>query len=200
MYDTHNSAIRSAFKGATSQQERARILKGAALVVLLSIQQPWHSVRRQFDDVQANGSASRFLWGNKGKAWAFLQEHAGRIADAILSEDHEAAILTVLEVPGLGIVKASFLLQMLTGEGACLDLHNLDRLGLKRDAFKTPKTLKVDTVKARIATYVATWKAQGDSRFWWDSWCNHVATVYPKHFADGDAVSALHVIALENKR
>jgi hypothetical protein len=201
MFNEHALAIRDAFNAEENTQGRARILKGAALVVLLSIQQPWHSVGTQFADIQQHGAASRFLWGNKGKAWAFLSEHAERLADAIaLAPSHEDAILTVLEVPGLGIVKASFLLQMLTGEGACLDLHNLDRLGLKRDAFKTPKSLKVETVRARIATYCATWRAQGKSRFWWDSWCSHVATVYPKHFADAEAVSALHTIAITNQQ
>ena len=201
MFDRDAAAITAAFKTAATPQEKARILRGAALVVLLSIQQPWHSVGMQFADVQQHGAASRFLWGNKAKAWAHLAAHGERLAMAIAGEtDHSANVLTLLEVPGLGIVKASFLLQMLTGEGACLDLHNLDRLGLSRDAFKTPKTLKVETIRARIATYRATWEAQGTSAMWWNTWCAHVATVYPKHFADADAVSALHAIAITNQR
>ena len=198
MFDQDAVAISEEFRAAMTPQDRARILRGAALVVILSIQQPWHTVPAQFADVQAVGITSRFLWGNKRKTWAFLMEHGERLAAAI-GGNHEEAILTLLEVPGLGIVKASFLLQMLTGEGACLDLHNLDRLGLSRDAFKTPKTLKVDTVRARIATYCATWRAHGTSRHWWDSWCAHVATVYPKHFADAEAVSASHTVALTHR-
>lgn len=198
MFDRDATSIAEAFARAETPKDRALIFRGAALVVILSIQQPWYSVPAQFADVQAVGSASRFLWGNKRKAWAFLMEHGERLASSI-GGNHEEAILTLLAVPGLGIVKASFLLQMLTGEGACLDLHNLDRLGLSRDAFKTPKTLKVETVRARIATYCATWRAHGTSRHWWDSWCAHVATVYPKHFSDAGAVSASHTVALTNR-
>ena len=43
-----------------------------------------------------------------------------------------------MQVPGLGIAKAAFVLQCLGVETACLDTHNLQRLGLEGDCLQVP--------------------------------------------------------------
>ncbi len=81
-------------------------------------------------------------------------------------------------------------------QGACLDSHNLKALGLDVNTFKTPKSLTVKTIALRITVYNATWQAIGDSAHWWNGWCDFIATLYPKRFANGAAVSALHRLPL----
>lgn len=149
------------------------------------------------------GAESQYLFGWKREGFLTLvreaesfrlaaNEYRAAPSDAGL----DALVQRFMAVPGLGIVKASFMAQLLVGDGACLDSHNLERLGLRAEFFKTPKTLKAATIAEKIKTYRLTWQARGDSAFWWDSWCDLLAARYPKHFQDGRAVSALHTLAL----
>ena len=191
-------------------QRSADSFPGISALVLLSIQQPFSELARAMPDVAANGFESRYLWGFKPKGLAYVQANksdlwrsARRYADGEINLD--TLILDYLAIPGLGIVKASFLAQMTVGNGACLDTHNLRSLGLALDAFKTPKTLKVDSVRKRIATYNATWQNQGDSAHWWNLWCDSVgsrthnsrgAHLNGLFYGGGAEVSALHRLAI----
>jgi hypothetical protein len=172
-----------------------------AIFVILTIRQSFFTMPMQMRDVRKHGAESRFLFGWKRAAFRFLAEHKGRLQGkarecAAGNLPLDSLILDYLAIPGLGIVKASFLAQMTVGQGACLDSHNLKALGLDIDAFKTPKRLKVNTIARRITAYRAIWEAEGDSAAWWDRWCDHVATLYPKRFKDGAEVSALHLLPL----
>ncbi len=169
-------------------------------LVLLSIRQPWQGMPAQLRDVKAKGRDSAYLFGFKRDGFDYLTAQAPRlqaIANAThASGDLDAAIRAYLEIPGLGIVKASFLAQMTIGQGACLDTHNLVRLGLPETAFRTPKTLSGAAIDKRIAAYNATWQAVGDSAFWWNSWCDYLATRTRNAFESGDAVSKTHRLPL----
>lgn len=177
---------------------------GAGLLTLLSIRQPFYLVPMQFASVQRMGADSQYLFGWKRQGFLTLCAEAEAIrleanryrkepsADAL-----DSLVQRLMVIPGLGIVKASFFAQLLVGEGACLDSHNLERLGLHVAFFKTPKSLKAATIAEKIKTYRLTWSARGSSAFWWDSWCDLIAAKYPKHFENGGAVSALHCLALQ---
>lgn len=190
-------------------QRDANALPGIAALVLCSIQQPFHTVATQLQDVARNGLTSRYLFGSKRDGLAYVMANRRElhaVARAVHGGDAtlDDAVLAYLAIPGLGIVKASFLAQMTVGNGACLDLHNLARLGLAESAFKTPKALKVDTIRARIRSYRAVWESIGDSAYWWDSWCDHVAAVVTNSagrkvnhgFTDGAHVSRYHRLAI----
>jgi len=177
---------------------------GAGLLTLLSIRQPFYLVPTQFASVQRMGAESQYLFGWKKEGFRTLAREAEGFRLAALAykaapsgEALDALVQRFMTVPGLGIVKASFLAQLVIGEGACLDSHNLERLGLRAEFFKTPKTLKAATIAEKIKTYRLTWSERGDSAYWWDSWCELIAAKYPKHFSDGAAVSALHTLALQ---
>lgn len=91
-------------------------------------------------------------------------------------------------VPGLGMVKAAFAVQMLYNELGCLDTHNLREQGINRNAVsgktanKRAGYLNLQSVKS--------------SQEWWDEWCDFVAARYPGQFDSGDYVSRLHALAV----
>lgn len=91
-------------------------------------------------------------------------------------------------VPGLGMVKAAFSVQMLYNELGCLDTNNVQALGLDPSAV-TGKS------QARRANYL-TVQSVRTSKEWWDDWCNLMADRYPGEFDSGDYVSRLHSIAV----
>jgi hypothetical protein len=180
----------------------------SACFTMLTIQQWLALVPRALDDVRISGPQSRFAWGNKRKGIEYILANKRGLwksarafkAGKIGLDD---LILDYLAIPGLGIVKASFLAQLTVGDGACLDVHNLRAMGLDLDSFKTSKSLKVESIRKRIAVYNAAWRALGDSAYWWDTWCDSYAAraqaKSPYKYKDGAEVSNAHNIIIRSR-
>jgi hypothetical protein len=182
-------------------QESADALPGIAALVLCSIRQPFFLLRLQMTQVGKLGTKAPCLFGWKRAGLQYVVDNRASLHDAARRAYGRPAeldnlILRYLDVPGLGIVKASLFAQMTVGAGACIDSHNLERLGIHHAAFRTPKTLQEKSLRKRVSQYNATWSANGSSAYWWDSWCDHIAITYAKYFADGAAVSAIHRLAI----
>ena len=166
--------------------------------VLCTIRQPLQSVKAQMADIRANGANAKSLFGMKRDGYRYAVDHApvlhAAIAKAIEVNDVVGAVDVLSNVPGLGIVKASFVAQIVGLEVACLDSHNLARLGLPETAFKLAKSVKPETKRAKIAAYVAACARTGGSAYWWNSWCEFVAgNKANRSLANADTVSAYHV-------
>lgn len=169
--------------------------------VLCTIQQPLQSVANQMRDVRANGATSKYLFGSKrdGLAYALAHRHVlhAAIVKACQVNDVVGAVDVLSNIPGLGIVKASFVAQICGLEASCLDTHNLRRLGLGEAAFKLAKTVKHETKLAKIKHYLELCAQTGGARHWWNTWCATVAgSRANKSLVDADAVSAYHVACL----
>ena len=169
--------------------------------VLCTIQQPLQSVARQMIDLRANGAQSKYLFGSKRAGYAYAQAHKHVLHAAILKAtqvgDVVGAVDVLSNVPGLGIVKASFVAQICGLEASCLDTHNLKRLGLGEAAFKLAKTVKHETKLAKIKTYLDLCLQTGGARHWWNLWCETVAgNRANRSLTSADAVSAYHVACL----
>jgi len=169
--------------------------------VLCTIQQPLQSVARQMADVRTNGAASKYLFGSKRDGYQYAVDHKQILHAALLAatqaNDTIGFIDVMSNVPGLGVVKASFVAQICGFETACLDTHNLKRLGLAETAFKLAKSVKPETKRKKIADYVALCTSTGGSRHWWNTWCEYVAgNRANKSLTSADAVSAYHVACL----
>lgn len=196
----HAEAIRD----ANNARPDGSVVIGAGLVALLSIRMQWRTVPAMFAAVMS-GKPTNYLFGAKRAGYAFLIANRRRLWEATQAyhanpdkaRAREALQLEFLAVPNLGIVKASFVCQMLVGAGACLDMHNLDRMGLDRNAFNTPKGLTADTVLIKLRTYNAACDAQGTSAQWWQGWCAYYAAINPDLFFRAHDVSAAHLVALE---
>ena len=172
------------------------------LFVLTTIQAGLSTCKGQIKDVNKLGSSSRFMWGQKGNGLDYVKQHDGFLFGKIKYIEQKygldsidgcvAAIELFLNVPNLGMVKAAFVAQMFGFNVACIDSHNLTRLGLNANAVKLGK-VKPATRRAKIADYVKMTQIQG-SAFWWNSWCDYVAgNRANKELTDGNIVSRYHV-------
>lgn len=169
--------------------------------VLATIQQAFYTVPMIMERITNEGAESKFLFGAKREGYEFassnrhiLMNKAKAFKRGEISLD--ALIVEFMEIPGLGIAKASFLAQLTVNDGACLDRHNLRLLGLPESFTKASKDLKPASILRRISIYNEVWRKHGDSAFWWNSWCDFVASNYPKKFRNGAEVSAMHRVAV----
>jgi hypothetical protein len=168
---------------------------------LCTIQMGLSTVKQQRRDIAARGADSAFLFGSKRDGWRYARDNIASLwGEAIAlrecgTNDAETvtdAVLLFMRVPGLGMVKASFVAQMLGFNVACLDTHNLRRLGLPVSAMKISATLKPDTMRRKVSAYVALCQQEG-AEYWWDTWCNYVAGNKSNRMLDtGDVVSKYH--------
>jgi len=188
--------------------------KGSVLPVvtftLCTIQAGLSTCGDQIADVNLHGADSRFMWGKKGDGYSYAAEHdaylwgkVNHIKDTLGTDSIDAcveAILLFMKIPNLGMVKAAFCAQMLGFDVACIDSHNIKRLGLPASAVKTPPAkMKPATVRKKVAAYVALTQDTGGSRYWWDSWCAYVAgNRANKRLITADAVSVYHVTCVES--
>lgn len=168
--------------------------------VLLTIQQPFHRMAEQFEDVRTKGASSRYLFGGKRAGYEYAHDHAAVIFAAVTKavevRDTVGCIDVLTNVPGLGIVKAAFVAQCIGLGVACLDTHNLRRLGLPETALRFPKKLLPASRRGRIERYVALCKDTGGASYWWNSWCKFVAGRRNSPLKTAKDVSAFHVLAL----
>lgn len=195
MYKNHAPLIRN------HAEQSAENLADVILMVVLSIQQPWHSVGVQMKDVQENKQNSKFLWGNKRNTYKYLSKYRGRMFGqykAILNSrksDHEKAVAMMklfMQVDGLGAVKAGFVCQLTAGLVGCIDLHNIKMYNVE------PKVLKISTkIKSKelytkkITEYVELCHNIGTEHLW-DAWCEHLSKQKNK-FNNAMEVSQAHV-------
>ena len=187
MFNTHQKDIGKFAR--KSPENTAQVI----LVDLLSIQQQWDQVGRQVLDVKANGLKSKYLFGSKRGGWEYILANKKELHKAIFSRTMSLAekLLAVASIPGIGIVKAGFVLQLCIGKVGCLDVHNLKRFGLKASAFKLGK-VKYDTALGKAKLYIKLCEDLGGSKYLWDSWCDLLAEKYPTKYKNGQHVSRLH--------
>ena len=152
--------------------------------VLCTIQTPLSRVGSQMEDIRKNGANSKALWGSKRKGYQYLLNHHDDLKTLKnLEISIDSALKKAMEVPGFGLPKASFFLQLLGHDIGCLDSHNLKRYNLP----------VVITRGKKIVDYIKTVREIQNAEGWWDSWCNYVAgNRMNKSLATGDKVSSYH--------
>lgn len=181
-------------------------LAEVATFVFLTIQQSIETIPVAMRDVRRAGSRSRFLWGMKApayEAWQADKERIHHVSLAIFTgfADPDTVADNLVgwyaTMPGMGPVKAGFLVQLAFGMSGCLDTHNLDRFGLDEYVFKSSryKALRRHAARAKmIRSYNETCDALGGTQALWDGWCTYVADK-TKHLSPS-RVSALHCEAI----
>jgi hypothetical protein len=172
----------------TSAQNNADMV----IMVVLSIQQPWHAIGDQMRDYRALGSESRFIWGNKRKTFDWLQEHKQALYRDAMDAKNDAELMEAfLQVPGLGLAKAGFCCQLFAGRVGCIDVHNLRRLNIAPSVLTFDKSATIETKRKKINAYVSACKQRRTS-WLWDTWCKLIASKDSKRWIDGNHVSAVH--------
>lgn len=183
LYAQHNPVIANYMRESTEGFFRG------AIFAVLSIRKPIVVVP---DDLKAvaNGDLSP-LFGHKLDAHLYLLDHGPALRERVLSAPDNATRLAALcEVPGLGIVKAGFVLQLMGYDVACLDTRNIKREGRPPREFRSDgrKGKATKAFRARITHYLA--EVEGRSAEYWDHWCEDVAKVYKM---TADEISELHL-------
>lgn len=101
----------------------------------------------------------------------------------------QSALIDLLAVPGLGIVKSAFVLQLMGFDVACLDSRNIKREGRNPRAYETRGTKsgrKINPVL--VERYLL--ETYGRAAYYWDAWCHDVAQAYDRK---PEEISALHL-------
>lgn len=201
MFAEHNPII-----GAWAR-ESASNLEAVFMFVTATIQQPIEQVPAILADYRAHGPASKYAWGWKSEALAHYAAHRETIYGDLMAiykgvqdeSGREVALLAYLaNLPGLGLVKGAFVAQLAFGVGGCMDSHNMKRFGVNAARFSASafKNLRTPQARvARIAEYCELVREVGGGPALWDSWCEYVASLRPGRWANGHAVSKLHVEA-----
>lgn len=161
------------------------------LFVRLTIRRHLYLVPKMMREVKAYGIVAIPDRASQ-LCYTYIRKEAAYIAEA--HWDNNELFRHILRMPGFGIPKAGFALQLLLGIGGCLDVHNLSRFGLKASAFRIDAPWH--TVERRIHLYQTICNGIGDSEYFWDSWCQYVATSQPLRYNGADEVSKLHVEAI----
>ena len=174
------------------------------LFVLLTIQAGLSTVKGSMEKVSIDGVKANCLWGKKDEGYKYLIKHGDylrsemyKIADAKGYNSVEACADVVelfMQVPNLGMVKASFLAQCLGFNVACIDSHNVKRLGINPNLVKTPpKAMKPETARRKVEEYIVLTQREG-SKYWWNTWCEYVAgNKANRKLTTGNVVSKFHV-------
>ncbi len=212
MFKDHNPIINEYM-----QSNYLNMIDGMTFVVL-SIKTAFHTLDKQLTDVRKNGRDSKYLWGFKRETYDYLQEHGQDLYDELMDlstrtkfgdlkfkgreiwlHRDKQMMLVLTDVPGLGVVKAGFVMQMMFGRVGCIDVHNLRRfykVSVKDVQFV--KTATDNTKRVKIDNYVNICRGNRSTQKLWDSWCEQLTDkkCNKSRFSSGDEVSAFHVQAL----
>lgn len=172
--------------------------KRGMFFVIASIRQPITAVPDQVAEIEEHGTSAPCLFSHKVDAIAYIETHAAALLSDVLAARNECeAIAKLTRIPGLGIVKAAFALQLMGFDVACLDARNIKREGRNPRAYRSDGGKSKDGLawRRKIARYVA--ETRGRAAYYWDAWCHDVATVYEM---TAEEISALHLTTIVRTR
>jgi hypothetical protein len=189
MYDNHVPIISAAMR-----EDYETFRRGLAFVVC-SIRQPIMSVPDQLAALFDGGEDDNPLFGHKWQAWDFiLSVRCRALWERIrMSFDAPRVIFEVSRIPGIGIVKAGFVAQLMGCDVACLDSRNIKRDGRNVNQYRSRggKQKETRAYMRKIEAYAQD--TGGKSRKYWDTWCREVGKV---NGITAEEVSALHLAIL----
>jgi len=160
--------------------------------VIASIRTGFKDLTKLSNEIRVEKHDSKALWGHKIDSYSGVVELKDELYSMFEGSAPQHHMLnTVLSVKGLGLAKASFGLQMMGYNLACLDTHNLKRLGYSSSYFNNKK---------KAEEYVKIVQQKG-TEYWWNTWCELIPTTTTnrKYFKTADEVSYEHVIAVRGK-
>lgn len=186
MYNTHCPVIAHAMTNETETFKRGLYF------VICSIRQSIVNVPEQVEAVERYGAGAECVWGSKRPAVLYIDKHYKQLhADVLACRKLRDKMLTLLTVPGLGIVKSAFALQLMGHNVACLDSRNVAREGRNPRAFRTDGR-SPSSLAPKVDAYLN--ETRGKARFYWDTWCEDAGRA---HKRTAEEISALHLAILQ---
>ena len=169
--------------------------------VLCSIQTPISRVGPMVKEVKREGSSAACLWGSKRDGYVTLRKRLKPLYEALVDSQVGLypATRMLLDAPGLGLPKVSFLLQCIGYDTACLDVHNLRMYDIPYSVTKVAADLKEETKEKRVKEYIRTVSRKTTGE-WWNDWSNFVANNrWNRNLETGDMVSDYHYHAISGQ-
>jgi hypothetical protein len=188
MYAEHVPIIAAAMR-----QEHSVFCRGV-MFAALSARVQFPRVPDQCKELQMRGADASCLWGWKFDAFAYLQDHKnelyGQVATAL---DPARALWDITRIPGMGIVKGAFVLQLLGHDVACLDVRSIIREGREPRAYRSDgeDRKRAPAFCRKIDRYLAD--VSGKAQHYWDTWCKDVAADYN---STPNRISELHLTSI----
>lgn len=180
---------------ASHQKEIAAFAKQSPANTARVIEFVLVSIRRRFDLVKPmmKGECEVNTLDITKRGIQYARDNAIDLHAALFGEgmSNRDKMLALLAVPGLGIPKAGFVMQLCCGVVGCMDTHNLRRFNLDAKDFKSQGS--VAAITKRIDAYMRVCEKAGGCEYLWDSWCELIAEKYPALFTDAEHVSRDHV-------
>jgi len=199
-------------------QSSAENMIDGIMFVVLSVKTPFHTMHKQMEDYRANGKDSKYVWGFKRQTYDYLQENGQDLYDELMdlrtrtewagqkfpgrsiwTHRDRQMMLVLTDVPGLGLAKAGFVMQMMFGRVGCIDVHNLNRLrSVSKKDITFTKIAKDPTKLEKITNYVNICKGSNSTQKLWDQWCDQLVHKQCNRgrFESGADVSLYHARAL----
>ena len=201
MYKKHNPMVRAyAFKSPAN-------LDRVLAFVSSSIRERTDRLPMYMTEYRQVGTKSSWMWGNKHSTIKYIKKHRKmlhtnmvRIIKAKKKDMALDLIMLFLEIPGFGLPKAGFCVQLVAGKAGCLDVHNIRKYLPDEDARKgTPSWLQtsgnsIKTKRKKAVVYLDLCDKIGGARFLWNEWCDHISSEpWAKYvFPTGFDVSEVH--------
>lgn len=191
MYDKEMPVIRDAMRADVT------VFVRGVMFAVCSIRQPTINVPDQLAVLFDGAEDESPLFGHKFDAWAWISNAANAATlwrdllryDEDTREGCHMAICDIMRIPGLGIVKAAFVAQLMGFNVACLDSRNVKREGRNPREFETRGVKSGRKFNPRlIERYVA--ETYGKAEHYWNAWCADVAAAYNR---TPQQISELHL-------
>ena len=192
MYREHVPIINVAMRADLSTFKRG------VMFAVLSARTQFSRISAQCEELRQSGAKAKCLWSLKIDAYNYLEEHGEAIWHNVCeAKNTRNALWAITRIPGMGVVKGAFVLQMLGHDIACLDVRNILADGrLPREYRSDGEVRKTRAAFLRkIDRYLLDTK--GKAEHYWNSWCN---TVGPDYGMTGEQCSWLHVTTIVPKR
>lgn len=189
MYQNHVPTIAAAIR------HDPRVFRDAVMFAVVSARTQFITVPGQMLELELRGRKAKCLWSWKSAAYDFMHANAQELHREIMPlMCPELALRRMCQVPGLGIVKAAFVLQMAGFDLACIDARNIIRDGRKPREYRTDGVKSGAAFERKVARYVAD--TGGKAEHYWDAWCIDVAEVYKK---TPHEISEMHLCFIPQK-
>lgn len=188
MYANHVPIIAAAMRADVECFARG------VMFAILSVRVQFPRVPDQCKELETGKAKARCLWGWKFDAYAYVQEHKQTLLNNVLRDpDIASALWEITRIPGMGIVKGAFVLQLMGFDIACLDTRNIQREGRSPRAYRADGEGRKSTkaFRAKINRYIAD--TGGKAQQYWDTWCTEVAADYK---STPDAISKMHLTSI----
>lgn len=190
MFLTHQSEIQRF--ASLSARNTNKVLT----FVQVTIQQRFDHVPNMIEEINNTGTCKRLTTRQRDSIAVYRQREDEIFSIVFSSASVSEKLAFLASLPGFGLPKAGFVLQLLIGRVGCLDVHNLKRFGIKASAFVLRNGSPSNQNK--IDKYISICDTELGCGYLWDSWCQLIAEKYNKVYQNAEHVSRLHVDCIRN--